>query len=169
MSGAAPLPPASLVAGLLVAGLGCRRGVGADAVLTLLRRACRALGWDGVPPHLVLATAAGKASEPGLLAAAAALGRPLLALDGAALAAVPYGLYHSRSDAALRAMGVPSVAEGAALAGCLHLRAGRAAGGAGETAARLLLPRLKTPTCTCAIAFGGAISGEAPDVEDMPE
>lgn len=123
------------------AGLGCRRGTGADAVLALLAAACARLGWDGVPDDLILATVAAKADEPGLRAAAARLDRPLIVPSAAALAAA-LPLTTTASPAALAALGLPSVAETAALAAC----------GAGG---RLLLPRLAAATCTCAIACGG--------------
>ncbi len=125
----------------LVAGVGCRRGCGAAAIIALVRRAEQAAGGRVV----AIAAPAWKRGEPGLHAAAAALGLPLVFVDQAALAAAQAGC-RTRSEAALRAVGVASVAEGAALA---------AAGG------RLLLPRIDGEAATCAVATGAAATGAA--------
>ncbi|WP_229328203.1 cobalamin biosynthesis protein [Streptomyces sp. UNOC14_S4] len=116
----------------LYVGVGARRGVAADEVLALVGEV---LG--GAVP-VALATAGAKAREPGLLAAAARLGVPLLAYgpDELASVAVP-----NPSDAALAAVGAPGVAEAAALL---------AAGPDGV----LVVAKRKTARVTCAVARG---------------
>jgi cobalt-precorrin 5A hydrolase len=85
-----------------------------------------------------LFTLVDKRGEPGLIAAAEALGFELVFLSRAALAAVAPRLL-TRSPAAQRRFGLDSVAEAAALAG------------AGPKAT-LLAPRLAADGATCAIA-----------------
>ena len=118
----------------LIAGLGCRRGCGAAEIIALLRRAEAACG----APLAALAAPAAKCTEPGLIAAAAALNLPLRPIAPAALAAAQAGCV-TRSPAAARALGVASVAEGCALA---------AAGEGGW----LKLPRIASAAATCAVA-----------------
>ena len=118
--------------GLIVAGVGFRRGCPADDLVHLVRMAqdragCRAGS---------LAAPDWKRGEPGLHAAAVRLGLPITFVERAALAAVQ-PLCPTRSAAAERETGVASVAEGAALA---------ASGG------RLLLPRIAQGGVTCALA-----------------
>ncbi|MFG3285823.1 Rv2231c family pyridoxal phosphate-dependent protein CobC [Streptomyces sp. NPDC048111] len=96
----------------LVVGVGASRGVPADEVLTLIGAALAGAGLD--PAAVVeLATVDARAAEPGIVAAAARLGVPLVGHPAAELAAVavPHG-----SDAVLAAVGTRSVAEAAALA-----------------------------------------------------
>ncbi|MBB4893048.1 cobalamin biosynthesis protein CbiG [Streptomyces olivoverticillatus] len=116
-------------------GLGARRGVPAAEVLALVRQALAEAG-AGDAAVVTLATAEVKAGEPGLLAAAAALGVPLTTYGAHELAAqaVPHP-----GEAARRAVGAPGVAEAAAL-----LAAG--------PGAVLLVPKRKSPRATCAIA-----------------
>jgi cobalamin biosynthesis protein CbiG len=122
---------------MIVAGVGCRRGTAREDVLATITAACDAVGRAGAAPAR-LATNAAKSSEPGLRAAAAALGVPLdVPTDAALHAAAPRCL--TRSDASLAATGLPSLAEAAALA----------AAGPG---ARLLGPRLTARGVTCALA-----------------
>jgi cobalt-precorrin 5A hydrolase len=116
-----------------VAGIGCRRGVGAEEVLAAVAAARVAVavgGRDG------LATVPGKGDEAGIAAAAARLGLPLVVVAPAGDAAV---LTESRASRA--ATGAGSASEAAALA----------AAGPG---ARLLGPRLAVGRVTCAIAVG---------------
>jgi cobalt-precorrin 5A hydrolase len=89
----------------------------------------------------IIATPAEKGSEPGIAAAASALGVPLILvpkndLESAGERAV------TRSERVLALMGVPSVAEAAALA-------------AGGAAARLLVSRIAIGPATCALATTG--------------
>jgi cobalt-precorrin 5A hydrolase len=120
-------------------GLGCKSGVGADAVAALTRTTLR-----DAPPfaRAVLFTPARKAAEPGLHAAAAALGLALVFLDDAEFlarqaefatrGAKPSLVAHERT-------GLASVAEAAALMG-------------GGPASRLILPRRAADGVTCAVA-----------------
>ncbi|MYV93057.1 Rv2231c family pyridoxal phosphate-dependent protein CobC [Streptomyces sp. SID1034] len=97
----------------LVVGVGASKGVPATEVLALIGAALADAGLD--PRAVVeLATVRGKAHEPGLVGAATALGVPLVGYAAGELAAVevPHG-----SGVVLAAVGTPSVAEAAALAG----------------------------------------------------
>jgi len=89
----------------------------------------------------VIATPAAKAKEPGLQAAAAAWGVPLLAISQEALEAANPATV-TRSERSMAAMNVHSVAEAAALAGA-------AANGMNP---RLLQPRIIIGPVTCALA-----------------
>ena len=111
---------------VIIAGIGCRRGCPADAIVVLVRQAGRA---DR------LAAPAWKREEAGLLEAARLLDLRLEWVADAALAAVQ-ALCPTRSAAVARAVGHASVAEAAALAG----------GG------RLALSRIGTGWATCALA-----------------
>lgn len=97
--------------GALVVGVGASRGVRADEVTGLVLEVLREAGLTDIAE---LATVTAKAREPGLVAAAARFGVPLRAYpaDVLALVRVPHP-----SGAALAALGTPSVAEAAALAG----------------------------------------------------
>jgi len=120
---------------MIVAGIGCRRGIAAEAVRDAVAAALRGAGRDVL--HR-LATIPRRADEPGLREAARALGADFAIPGDAALhAAAPLCL--TRSEHALALTGLPSVAECAALAGA----------GPG---ARLLGPRLILGGVTCALA-----------------
>lgn len=120
----------------LAIGLGCRSGVTAEAVVALVEDALARVA--GAP--LALFTIADKRTEAGLWDASIRLGLPLVHLPRAALeAAAPAAV--TRSERIVALMGVPSVAECAALAGA----------GPG---ARLVLPRIAAGGVTCAIAAG---------------
>lgn len=122
---------------MIVAGIGCRAEVDAATVRAAIAAALRDTGRCAAEIAL-LATTPAKASEPGLAAAAAALGLELLAVPkGALLAAAPGCLTDSPRVRAVA--GLPSVAEAAALA----------AAGPG---ARLLAPRSAAGGATCALA-----------------
>ena len=111
---------------MTVAGIGCRRGCTADDIVAVVR----SLGGAEV-----LVAPEWKRDEPGLREAATLLGVPLRFVSRAELVAVQ-PLCLTRSSAALRAVGVASVAEAAALA----------AGG------RLLRPRVVRGMATAALA-----------------
>ncbi|MFJ4846142.1 MULTISPECIES: cobalamin biosynthesis protein [unclassified Streptomyces] len=96
----------------LVVGVGAARGVPAAELLALVTRVLAAAGAGGARPA-ALATLDTRAHEPGIVAAAGALGVPLLVYDADTLAAVDVP---TPSGAALAAVGTPSVAEAAALA-----------------------------------------------------
>ncbi|MFK0207607.1 cobalamin biosynthesis protein [Agrobacterium sp. NPDC090283] len=117
-----------------VAGIGCRKGTGSDAVILAVRAAEQALGMTAD----CLATAPLKAEEAGLAEAAKNLSLSLEIvsqerLDAAASKTMTF------SQASLDHAGSPSVSEAAALAA------------AGENA-RLVAPRLVVGDVTVAIA-----------------
>ncbi|MEV5380242.1 cobalamin biosynthesis protein [Streptomyces nondiastaticus] len=120
-------------------GVGARRGVPAAEVLALVERALAEAGAAGLRPS-ALVTVEAKASEAGLLEAAARLGVPLRAYGADALSrvAVP-----ASSAAVLAAVGTPAVAEAAALL---------AAGPGGV----LAVGKRKSARATCAVAYGPA-------------
>ncbi|SEC73397.1 cobalt-precorrin 5A hydrolase / precorrin-3B C17-methyltransferase [Streptomyces sp. 2231.1] len=97
----------------LVVGVGASRGAPAEEVLGLIGEALRAAGLSA-GSVAELATVDAKAEEPGLVAAAERLGVPLVTYSAGELAAVEVP---NPSDAPLVAVGTPSVAEAAALAG----------------------------------------------------
>ncbi len=117
-----------------VAGIGCRRGVAQAEVEAAI---AAALARDGHPRLDALATGEAKRGEPAIAAAAASLGLALLYPDIRDAAAVTL----TRSARVEALLGVPSLAEAAALA----------AAGPGAT---LLGPRLAVGRVTCAIAVG---------------
>jgi precorrin-6Y C5,15-methyltransferase (decarboxylating) len=122
---------------MIVAGLGCRKACDAGEILRLVEQA---LVKAAQPRSALaaLATPAFKAATGGPREAANALGLPLLLINEDALkAAEPRSV--TPSAAALKTTGHASVAESAALA----------AAGEGAT---LLLPRIKGPSATCALA-----------------
>ncbi|GAB7063732.1 precorrin-3B C(17)-methyltransferase [Streptomyces mexicanus] len=97
----------------LVVGVGASRGAPAEEVLGLVEDALREAGLSA-RSVAALATVDAKADEPGVVAAAEHLGVPLVTYAAQELAAVE--VPHP-SDAPLAAVGSPSVAEAAALAG----------------------------------------------------
>jgi cobalt-precorrin 5A hydrolase/precorrin-3B C17-methyltransferase len=117
----------------LVVGIGGSSGVPADEVLGLIRAA---LAGAGLAAGSVarLATVEAKAAEPGIVAAAAEFGVPLVTYPAGRLAAVP--VPHP-SEVVRAAVGTPSVAEAAALAG---------------TGAELVVPKRKSGRATVAVA-----------------
>jgi cobalt-precorrin 5A hydrolase len=119
-------------------GIGCRSGASKEAILAIIAQACAKLGLAEASARLF--TFDGKRDEAGLIAAAAELKLPLVFVSHDALQSVADKIT-TRSEAAEKALGLPSVAEAAALVGC----------GAG---AHLLLPRITGEGVTCAIAKG---------------
>jgi cobalt-precorrin 5A hydrolase len=125
---------------MIIAGVGCRRGAHASEVKAAIAQAlaeCKltanALG--------LIATAQAKADEAGIVDAAAALGAGLVLVSQAALVEAGERVI-TKSERVQELIGIPSVAEAAALA-------------AGGTNARLLAPRIVVGPVTCAL-------GEAP-------
>ncbi|WP_226873495.1 precorrin-3B C(17)-methyltransferase [Microbispora sitophila] len=116
----------------LVVGVGASRGAAAEEILALIRDA---LAEAGLSPRSVvrLATADVKADEGGIVAAARALGVPLVTHPAERLAGVE--VPHP-SEVVRRAVGTPSVAEAAALAD------------GGE----LLVPKRRSAMATAAVA-----------------
>ncbi len=118
----------------IIAGIGCRAGCPADDIVTVVHQAAATVG----RPVSALAAPDFKAGEGGLHEAARRLALPLLLIDRPSLdAAQPR--CPTRSIASAQTTGIPSVAEGSALA-------------AAGPAARLLLPRIAGPRATCALA-----------------
>ncbi len=118
----------------LAIGIGCKTGVSAGAIISLIEKACGQI--DGKPAALY--TAEEKCAEPALGEAARRLGLPLVPIARAALKeAAPRAV--TKSSRVLALFGVPSVAETAALAGA----------GPGS---QLVLPRVSADGVTCAIA-----------------
>lgn len=118
----------------MIAGLGLRRGCTAEELLALVRQA----GVTVRRPIAALAAPAFRRGEPGLVEAASYLQVDLLLIDDHALHAMqPRCVTHS--TLVERAVGHSSVAEASALA---------AAGPRG----RLVLPRIKSRSATCALA-----------------
>ena len=123
---------------MIAIGIGCRRGAPATAIVAVVREALAQLGGSDMPARLF--SIEQKRGEPGLIAAAQALGLPLDFLSPEALREVEARVA-TRSPRVEAAVGVASVSEAAALAGA----------GAG---AHLVAPRLTRGDVTCAIAQG---------------
>jgi cobalt-precorrin 5A hydrolase len=122
---------------MIIAGIGCRVNAPAADVLAAIEAALEAAGLDAEALGFI-ATAAEKGGEPGIVQAAATLGRPVVLIPPAELrAAGKRTVTHSERVVAL--FDVPSVAEAAALA---------AAGPDGI----LLVPRRVAGAATCALA-----------------
>jgi cobalt-precorrin 5A hydrolase len=128
---------------MIAIGIGCRGGASKEAILALVTEARTRIVEDEMP---ALFTYEGKRNEDGLTAAARALSLPLTYLSREALLAMADKIT-TRSEAAEKALGIPSVAEAAALAGC------------GE-GAQLRVPRLIGDGVTCAIATSTQGSAE---------
>jgi cobalt-precorrin 5A hydrolase len=122
---------------MMVAGIGCRRGTSADAIETVI---AAALARAGLPRPMLdaIAAPAAKADEPGIVAAAATLGVRLVLVPQPDLESASSRV-ETRSQRVMTLMGVPCVAEAAALA-------------AGGPAARLVVPRIVIGPATCALA-----------------
>lgn len=124
---------------MIAAGVGCRRDTSADEIEQVVRLALDTF-------HLAaerleaIATETGKAAEPAFPEAARRLGVMLVACAAADLDEVADRVL-TASAQALKAKGVPSIAEASALV---------AAGRDG----RLLGARVATERATCAIAIG---------------
>ncbi|CAL9572262.1 Rv2231c family pyridoxal phosphate-dependent protein CobC [Streptomyces sp. enrichment culture] len=134
-------PPADVVVGV-----GASTGVDAAEVLALVEGCLREAGLP-VTSVAELATVDARADEPGVVAAARRLGVPLVARGAGELArvAVPHP-----SAVALAAVGTPSVAEAAALAG----------GGVLLVPKRVSAPENGRPArATCAVARRPAAPG----------
>jgi len=128
---------------MIVAGVGCRKGVLAADIKAAIVTACAEAGVAASQLRLI-ATSAAKGDEPGVVAAASAIGLPLVAIPPADLAAAGTRVT-TRSARVMALLGVASVAEAAALA-------------AGGPAARLIAPRIVVGPATCALA----VSAEVP-------
>lgn len=134
----------------LAVGVGCRSGVAAEVIADLVERALEAAARPDAPAALF--TVVDKLGEPGIGEAAAALGLALVHLPRPALAAVADRVT-VRSEKVVELFGVPSIAEGAALAG---------AGPGG----RLVVERMAERGVTVAVAIGGLERPMDSGVED---
>lgn len=122
---------------MMVAGIGCKKGVSVKDVLDAIQLALNTYRLS--PTALsALATAKFKEPEEAIVAAGQQLNVPVLYADDAALRVVSLRAL-TRSEKSIAASGTPSVCETAALAG------------AGQSS-RLLGPRTVLGTVTCAIA-----------------
>jgi cobalt-precorrin 5A hydrolase len=175
----------------MVAGIGCRSGVSAEQVEAAIEAAMGAveaaeaaqvpgaagatchpaqptLPTDSVPTAsrtlTAIATPAAKGNEPGIIAAAASRGIPLMLISQSALEAANSATL-TRSEHSMAAMNVHSVAEASAVAAAAELadtaaiassddaRAAGAGGAGGAKATpRLLGPRIAVGPVTCALA-----------------
>jgi cobalt-precorrin 5A hydrolase len=122
---------------MIVAGVGCRRGAPAPDIETAIRTA---LARAGIAADALdaIATSERKCAEAGITAAAEKLGVAVVLVPEAELQAVG-ARTATRSERVLALMGVPSLAEAAALA-------------AAGPSARLVSPRLVIGAATCALA-----------------
>jgi cobalt-precorrin 5A hydrolase len=131
------------MAGLIAIGLGCRKGCASAAIVALVRRALAEAGSRDGDRRLF--TSEDKRGEVNLAQAAGMLGLELNFLArGQLLAEAARAV--TRSERVERHIGLPGLAETAALAG---------AGRGGE----LIVTRIATGGATCAIAY----AAEAPE------
>jgi len=122
---------------MIIAGVGCRKGTAARDIEAAIAAALAGCGISGKALGLI-ATAQAKETEPGIAAAATVLGLRLVHVALADLAAAePRTL--TQSQRVRHHLGVPSIAEAAALA-------------AGGPQARLLAARTAVGAATCALA-----------------
>jgi cobalt-precorrin 5A hydrolase len=126
-------------------GIGCRKGCAGHAIASLVRRALTLAAGPGAPPggaqralEACLFTSRDKGEERGLSEAASALGMKLILLPRAELEAAA-SRCETRSPRVQALIGLPSLAEAAALAG------------AGE-GSRLVLKRISEGGASCAVA-----------------
>lgn len=122
---------------MIVAGLGCQKGVPAERIVAAIQRALSHHGATQAELGLLL-TGVIKSEEPGIREAAAQLGLPLMIVDDARLQSAA-GRCLTTSQASMDATGLPSLSEAAAIVGA-------ASGG------RLLGPRIVLDVATCALA-----------------
>src|SRR5262245_15118794 len=125
---------------MIVAGVGCRKGVRAADIEAAIMAAFVRAGVAASKLRLI-ATSAAKGREPGIAAAASAIGVPLVVIPQGDLEAAGIRTI-TRSERVIALAGVPSVAEAAALA-------------AGGPSARLIAPRIAVGPATCALADTG--------------
>ncbi len=125
---------------MIVAGIGCRKGVKPAAIMAVILAALERAG-IAAPELRVIATSAAKGREPGIAITASAMDLPLVVIpQGDLIAAGARAV--TRSERVIALSGVPSVAEAAALA---------AVGPSG----RLIAPRIVVGPATCALAGTG--------------
>ncbi|MCE1236547.1 MAG: cobalamin biosynthesis protein [Hyphomicrobiales bacterium] len=127
----------------LAVGVGCRAGVSGDVIAELVETALDRAGRRDLA--VALFTVMEKQSEAGIAEAAVRLGLTLVHLPKIALETVSDRVA-TRSEKVIELFGVPSIAEGSALAG------------AGATG-RLLFPRIADRGATVAVAISGEAGG----------
>src|SRR5580693_663900 len=132
---------------MIVAGVGCRKGAQAADIEAAIAAAFARAGLAATQLCLI-ATSAAKGGEPGIAAAASAIGVPLVLIPQHDLAAAGARTV-TTSERVVALVGVPSLAEAAALA-------------AGGPAARLIAPRVAVGPATCALADTGDIAAPSP-------
>jgi cobalt-precorrin 5A hydrolase len=125
---------------MIVAGIGCRRGTPAAAIAAVIDAALARAGVAKDALDIIAAPAA-KGDELGIAATASALGVALVLVPRSELETAGERAV-TRSERVIALIGVPSVAEAAALAA------------AGATA-RLLVSRIAIGPATCALATTG--------------
>ncbi len=125
------------MAGMIAIGVGCRKSAASEAIVALVRRALDEAG--EIAGNKALFTSEGKRGEDNLEEAARALAIPLQYVDHRRLA-IEAPRAATRSARVERHIGLPSLAETAALAG---------AGPGG----RLIVERITAGGATCAIAY----------------
>jgi cobalt-precorrin 5A hydrolase len=125
---------------MIIAGIGCRRGASQAAIAEVIEVALARAGIVKDALH-VIAVPSIRGGEPGVAAAASALGVAVVLVPPTELEAAS-GRTTTRSERVMALMGVPSVAEAAALA-------------VGGPAARLIAARIVVGPATCALAETG--------------
>ena len=125
---------------VIVAGIGCRKGVPAADIEAAIGAALERAGRPLARIELI-ATATSKRKEKGIAEAASARGVPLVFVAPADLE-IASARGATWSDRVFALAGVPSVAEAAALA-------------ASGPKAKLILPRIVLGPVTCALASSG--------------
>jgi cobalt-precorrin 5A hydrolase/precorrin-3B C17-methyltransferase len=128
----------------LVVGMGASRGVSTDEARRLLESALQDAGL-AVESVVAIATAQIKGDEPGLVELARQLEVPLVTHSAAALSQVEVP---NPSEVVRTAVGVPSIAEAAALLGARECLDGQS----GQTAAELIVAKTASAMATVAIA-----------------
>jgi len=128
---------------MIVAGIGCRAGATAQEIDAAIAAALSNGGLAKDALNLI-ATSSAKAAEQGIVAAASARGLRIMLVEQADLEAAS-GRAVTKSERVQELMGVPSVAECAALA-------------AAGNDARLVVPRVAVGSATCALAMAGEAS-----------
>jgi cobalt-precorrin 5A hydrolase len=124
----------------MIAGVGCKAGTSAREIEAAIAAALAHAGLS-TDKLTALATSFAKGDEPGIAAAATARGLKIVLVPQRDLEAAGARVV-TRSERVLALMGVPSVAEAAALA-------------AAGPASRLLGPRVAVGPATCALAVPG--------------
>jgi cobalamin biosynthesis protein CbiG len=126
---------------MIIAGIGCRRGAAAADVEAAIAAALARAGISAAD-LTGIATSDAKRSETGIQAAAVAFGLVITPVADAELRCAG-ARTATRSDRVLALVGVPSLAEAAALA-------------AAGPASRLIAPRIAIGAATCALAASEA-------------